>query len=90
MNRRPEVIGMGKNVQKPCLGCVYFKECGETMRTAPCAGRKTKSELKKELIGTPCERCREAKKRRCGSCNGGFGVCREYMDYVDECRRAKK
>lgn len=37
-----------RTVQKPCMGCVYFKECGETMRTAPCAGRKTKSEKKRE------------------------------------------
>ena len=38
-------------MQKPlktCISCIYFKACGDTMRTQPCAGRKTKSELKKE------------------------------------------
>lgn len=37
-----------KNPKKPCIGCIYFKECGETTRTMPCAGRKTKSQVKKE------------------------------------------
>lgn len=37
-----------KEVKKPCEGCIYFKECGETNRTMPCKGRKTKSEQKKE------------------------------------------
>ena len=37
-----------KTVKHPCQGCVYFKTCGETNRTVPCKGRKTKSELKKE------------------------------------------
>lgn len=32
----------------PCIGCIYFKVCGETNRTMPCEGRKTKSEKKKE------------------------------------------
>ena len=32
----------------PCRNCVYFKACGDNMRTEPCKGRKTKSELKKE------------------------------------------
>ena len=32
----------------PCIGCVYFKACGETNRTMPCEGRKTKSDQKKE------------------------------------------
>ena len=32
----------------PCRNCIYFKCCGENMRTYPCAGRKTKSEKKKE------------------------------------------
>jgi len=36
-----------KDVKKPCMGCVYFKACGETTRTAPCKGRTTKSEQKK-------------------------------------------
>ena len=37
-----------KNIKHPCQGCIYFKVCGEHTRTAPCEGRKTKSELKKE------------------------------------------
>lgn len=32
----------------PCIGCVYFNVCGESKRTAPCAGRMTKAEKKKE------------------------------------------
>ena len=36
------------NVKHPCQGCIYFKQCGETTRTMPCAGRKTKSEKKRE------------------------------------------
>jgi hypothetical protein len=28
----------------PCMGCIYFKACGETNRTTPCYGRKTKRE----------------------------------------------
>lgn len=32
----------------PCRNCVYFKVCGDNMRTEPCKGRKTKSDLKKE------------------------------------------
>lgn len=35
-------------VQKPCIGCIYYKACGSTARTEPCKGRKTKSEKKKE------------------------------------------
>lgn len=38
---------MSTNVKKPCVGCVYFKACGNTNRTEPCEGRKTKSEQKK-------------------------------------------
>ena len=34
-------------VQYPCRGCIYFKVCGESTRTTPCYGRKTKSEAKK-------------------------------------------
>ena len=37
-----------KQVKKPCVGCVYFKECGNTNRTMPCNGRVTKSEKKRE------------------------------------------
>jgi hypothetical protein len=36
-----------KNVKKPCINCVYFKTCGSTTRTEPCAGRETKSDKKK-------------------------------------------
>lgn len=32
----------------PCRNCIYFSACGDTMRTVPCAGRKTKSEKKRE------------------------------------------
>lgn len=32
----------------PCRNCVYFKECGENMRTMPCKGRTTKSERKEQ------------------------------------------
>ena len=38
-----------KKVTHPCIGCIYFKACGETTRTMPCEGRKTKSEKKKEV-----------------------------------------
>jgi hypothetical protein len=37
-----------REVQKPCIGCVYYAACGSTTRTAPCDGRKTKSEAKEE------------------------------------------
>ena len=37
-----------REVQYPCRGCVYYAACGSSMRTAPCDGRKTKSELGKE------------------------------------------
>ena len=36
-----------KQVQKPCVGCVYFDVCGETSRTMPCDGRLTESEKKR-------------------------------------------
>lgn len=32
----------------PCRNCIYFSACGDNMRTMPCAGRKTKSEKKRE------------------------------------------
>ena len=35
-------------VKHPCIGCVYFKVCGENTRTEPCYGRKTKTDAKKE------------------------------------------
>lgn len=37
-----------REVQYPCRGCVYYSDCGSSMRTIPCDGRKTKSELRKE------------------------------------------
>ena len=37
-----------KPINKPCVGCIYFKACGNTNRTMPCEGRMTKSEKKKE------------------------------------------
>jgi hypothetical protein len=33
-------------VKHPCQGCIYFKACGESTRTAPCNGRVTKREIK--------------------------------------------
>lgn len=38
-----------KQVNRPCIGCVYFDACGETTRTAPCDGRMTRSERKRGL-----------------------------------------
>lgn len=32
------------DVKHPCINCVYFNVCGNTNRTVPCKGRKTKSE----------------------------------------------
>lgn len=29
-------------VKKPCIGCKYYKACGSSTRTEPCAGRITK------------------------------------------------
>ncbi len=37
-----------KQPKKPCQCCIYFKVCGDTMRTEPCTGRKTKSDKKRE------------------------------------------
>lgn len=34
------------NVKKPCVGCVYFKQCGNTNRTQECKGRQTKTKTK--------------------------------------------
>ena len=34
---------MYKNVKNPCKGCIYFSQCGDNSRTAPCKGRKTKT-----------------------------------------------
>ena len=35
-------------VKYPCRNCVYFKACGDNMRTESCKGRVTKSEFEKE------------------------------------------
>jgi hypothetical protein len=35
-------------VKNPCQGCIYYKACGSTTRTAPCAGRKTKRDIERE------------------------------------------
>lgn len=31
-----------------CYLCVYKKACGDSSRTVPCAGRKTKKQVKEE------------------------------------------
>lgn len=36
------------DVKYPCLGCIYFPQCGDRTRTRPCDGRRTKKEQKKE------------------------------------------
>lgn len=36
--------------QFPCRACIYFKVCGENMRTKPCKGRKTKSQTKEKKL----------------------------------------
>lgn len=35
-----------KQVKYPCCNCVYYNTCGESGRTHPCSGRKTKREGK--------------------------------------------
>ena len=35
-------------VKHTCQGCIYYKACGESTRTAPCNGRMTKRESKKQ------------------------------------------
>ena len=37
--------------QHPCQGCVYYKACGESDRTAPCYGRMTKRERRVKKDG---------------------------------------
>lgn len=44
-----------KTVKYPCKGCVYFNTCGESTRTAPCEGRKTKREVKRAKDFLHCE-----------------------------------
>lgn len=39
---------MNASVKHPCVGCVYFKQCGNTNRTQPCEGRQTKTQQKKK------------------------------------------
>lgn len=36
-----------RQVQKPCIGCVYYATCGSSTRTAPCEGRKTKRKVQR-------------------------------------------
>lgn len=47
---RKEAHMSENNVKHPCQGCVYYTACGESGRTMPCEGRKTKSEQKKEKV----------------------------------------
>lgn len=35
-------------VKWPCIGCIYFAQCGSTTRTEKCYGRVTKNEKAKE------------------------------------------
>lgn len=37
-----------KTVKHPCIGCIYYKACGNTNRTVPCDGRMTKTQKAKE------------------------------------------
>lgn len=37
-----------RQVQYPCRGCIYYATCGESMRTAPCDGRLTKSQAQRQ------------------------------------------
>jgi hypothetical protein len=37
-----------KMPKHPCQGCIYFKVCGESTRTAPCDGRMTERERRKQ------------------------------------------
>lgn len=39
-------------VKKPCIGCKYFRVCGNTNRTRPCEGRETKGGRKHERDGS--------------------------------------
>ena len=34
--------------QYPCRNCIYFKTCGDNMRTQECKGRKTRKDQKEE------------------------------------------
>lgn len=47
-------------VKKPCVGCVYYGECGNTNRTMPCDGRETKTEREKLLRDGFREQARRA------------------------------
>lgn len=38
----------GLLTKHPCIGCIYFAQCGSTTRTEKCYGRVTKSEKAKE------------------------------------------
>ena len=41
-------LTMKTQPKHPCIGCIYFKACGNTNRTEPCDGRMTKTEKKRE------------------------------------------
>ena len=43
------------SVKKPCLNCIYYKACGESTRTQPCAGRVTKSQKKRYALAQKAE-----------------------------------
>ena len=40
-----------KQPNHPCIGCIYFKTCGETNRVVPCKGRMTKRAKRKAVRG---------------------------------------
>lgn len=55
---------MDKMPIHPCIGCVYYKACGNTNRTAPCYGRVTKSErLVAEAVAKAGTEITESKRR---------------------------
>ena len=44
--------------------------------------RKTRSKRERTpKPAYPCEKCPESKKAALGVCNGGFGICKENLDY---------
>ena len=48
LNQKGNNMAVNHQVNKPCIGCIYFKICGSSTRTQLCDGRITKSEKKKE------------------------------------------
>lgn len=49
--------GDKRMVNRPCIGCIYFKVCGSTNQTVECKGRVTMSEKRKE------EKCHTNQKK---------------------------